>query len=304
MKEPRPRKRKRKRSAAITARTFIIESAVIRKAVRQQSATAIAIFFLAPALAWAGQAGVIELAEGEVQITSTSGEVVTVRTAQPISEGDTVATGKTGEVHFRMEDQALIAVRPNTRMRIDAYRARGDKDDNSALSLLQGTFRVLTGWIGRYNRERYRIQTATTTIGIRGTDHEPAYLGADTTPAERDNHPPGTYDKVNAGETFMQNAAGKISVTQGRAGFAPDAATRAPQLLERTPAFYRKTRNELTFESKREQQAKDIETKRIERIVKVREETRGAGQSKDGDKSGAEKKGTARKRATPKREGR
>jgi hypothetical protein len=39
-----------------------------------------------------------------------SGEVVTARTAQPVSEGDTVATGKSGEVHFRMEDQELIAV--------------------------------------------------------------------------------------------------------------------------------------------------------------------------------------------------
>jgi hypothetical protein len=73
-------------------------------------------------------------------------------------------------------------------------------------------------------------------------------------------------------------------------------------LLERTPTFYRKTRNESTFELKREQQAKDIETRRVERIEKVREETHGASQSKDSDKSGTEKKGTARKRATPKRE--
>jgi hypothetical protein len=270
--------------------------------VRQQLSVVTAFFLLAPALAWAAQAGVIELVEGEVQITSKSGEVVTARTAQPVSEGDTVATGKTGEVHFRMEDQALIAVRPNTRMRIDAYRALGDQDDNSTLYLLKGTFRALTGWIGRYNKERYQIRTLTVTIGIRGTDHEPAYFGADTTPAERDNHPPGSYDKVNLGETFIQNAAGKISVTQGRAGFAPDAVTRAPQLLERTPSFYRKTRNESTFESKREQQAKDIETKRIERIEKVREETRSASQSKDSNKSGTEKKGTARKRAAPKRE--
>jgi hypothetical protein len=287
----------------ITARTFIIDNAVIPKVVRQKFSSVIACFLLAPALAWAAQAGVIELVEGEVQITSRSGEVVTARTAQPVSEGDTVATGKTGEVHFRMEDQALIAVRPNTRMRIDAYRSLGDGDDTSTLFLLKGTFRALTGWIGRYNRERYRIQTATTTIGIRGTDHEPAYFGADTTPAERDNHPPGSYDKVNLGETFIRNAAGEISVTQGRAGFSPAGASGAPQLLERAPTFYRKTRNESTFESKREQQAKDIETKRIERIEKVREETR-ASHSKDIDKSGVEKKGTARKRATPKRESR
>jgi hypothetical protein len=267
--------------------------------VRQQLSAVIAFFLLAPVLAWAAQAGVIELVEGEVQITSKSGEVVTVRTAQPVSEGDTVATGKTGEVHFRMEDQALIAVRPNTRMRIDAYRAWGDKDDNSTLFLLKGTFRALTGWIGRHNKERYQIRTSTATIGIRGTDHEPAYFGPDTTPAERDSHPPGSYDKVNLGETFIQNAAGKISVTQGRAGFAPDEARRAPQLLERTPTFYRKTRNESNFESKREQQAKDIETKRIERIEKVREER---SKSKGSDKSGAQKKGAAPKHAMPKHE--
>jgi hypothetical protein len=200
-----------------------------------------------------------------------------------------------------MEDQALIAVRPNTRMRIDAYRALGDKDDNSTLFLLSGTFRALTGWIGRYNKERYRIRTSTATIGIRGTDHEPAYFGADTRSEERDNHPPGSYDKVNLGETFIQNAAGRISLTQGRAGFAPEGARDAPRVLERTPTFYRRTRNESSFESKRAPQAKDIETRRIERIEKVREET---SKSKGSDKSGTQKKGAAPKHALPRHESR
>jgi hypothetical protein len=270
--------------------------------VRTQLSAVIAFFLLAPALGWAAQAGVIELVEGDVQITSKSGEVVTARMAQSVSEGDTVATGTTGEVHFRMEDQALIAVRPNTRMRIDAYRALGDKDDNSALYLLKGTFRALTGWIGRYNQERYQIRTSTATIGIRGTDHEPAYFGADTTSAERDNHPPGTYDKVNLGETFIQNAAGRLSVTQDRAGFAPAAVSGAPQLLERTPTFYRKTRNEPAFESKRGRQAKDIETKRIERIEKVRKET--TSKPKASDRPGAQKKEAAHKQVTPKHDSR
>ena len=65
------------------------------------------------------------------------------------------------------------------------YDVAGAASDNrSALSLLKGAMRAITGYIGRSNRDGYRIETPTATIGIRGTDHEPAYYP----PPERGEH--------------------------------------------------------------------------------------------------------------------
>jgi len=68
-----------------------------------------------------------------------------------------------------MEDGGYIGVRPNTQMRIANYKAEGGPDDQSVISLLQGSFRSITGWIGKLGGSNYRIVTRTVTI--RGSRH-------------------------------------------------------------------------------------------------------------------------------------
>jgi hypothetical protein len=86
------------------------------------------------------------------------------------------------------------------------------------ISLVRGTFRSITGWIGHYSPHTYSVHTVNMTIGIRGTDHEPYYLEpSDAQPLQVPG--PGTYDKVNSGSTFLKGSKGMVAlICVGRAG--------------------------------------------------------------------------------------
>jgi len=184
-------------------------------------------------------AGKVELVEGDVRFFD---RVMTMRRPvpeDPIFEGESIATGTDGEVHLRMEDGGFIAVRPGTKMRIARFRAQGDESDLMTIGLLEGTLRSITGWIAKFGPNNYQVRTPTTTIGVRGTDHEPFHIPAGSSLGE-----PGTYDKVNQGGTYMQTAQGRVDIAPGRAGFARLGRAERPRVLESIPAHFRPTRHE------------------------------------------------------------
>ena len=121
--------------------------------------------------------GTIDSFEGEVRVISATAD----RRAQAgleINEGDTVKTGANAWALLAMSDGASLTLRPDSQVRFDAYRYNPDSEatqNSSLLSLVKGALRSITGYIGRTNRAGYKIATPTATIGIRGTDHEPAY---------------------------------------------------------------------------------------------------------------------------------
>lgn len=152
---------------------------------------------------------------------------------------DTISTGTDGEVHLDMEDGGYLAIRSNTLLKVEEYRAQGDESDRGILNLVKGTLRSFTGWIARLGPRAYVTRTVTATIGVRGTDHEPLFIPEGSSLGE-----PGTYDKVNEGVTFIEHASGVVEVAPNTAGFAPLAAGAKARLLERVPDFFRPTANE------------------------------------------------------------
>ncbi len=140
------------------------------------------------------QAGTIALAEGDAKIIKQGAAPRPARAGDVVSEGDVLVTGQGGQLHMTMLDTGFIALRPNSRFRIVSYKADGGSDDNGIFRLVTGGFRSVTGWIGKFNRNGYRVNTPSATIGIRGTDHEPRYIPEGSSEGE-----PGTYDRVYAG---------------------------------------------------------------------------------------------------------
>ncbi len=65
-----------------------------------------------------------------------------------------------------------MSLQPQTQFRLETYGY--DKDDSKknsiVMNLLKGGFRTITGLIGKTNRQGYKLQTATATVGIRGTE--------------------------------------------------------------------------------------------------------------------------------------
>ena len=185
-------------------------------------------------------AGQINLVEGNVSIVKKNGELRVPARGERVEAGDMITTGRDGEIHIITDDSGLLALRANTMLKIDAYRAEGGADDNVALRLLRGTFRSITGWIGKIRTKNYKVITPTATIGIRGTDHEPLVV--------EDGSEAGTYDKVNAGRTLLDTPFGKIEIGPKQVGFMPKDASQPPKLLAQIPTHYKPSKNEAVIE--------------------------------------------------------
>jgi hypothetical protein len=216
-------------------------------------------------------AGTVSLVEGDVRFVDPSQKVRRPSLKDPIYEGDSIVTGSDGEVHLDMQDGGYIGVRSGTNMRVVNFKAEGGADDNFLINLLEGSFRAVTGWITHSGSRRAEIQTPTATIGVRGTDYEPLVIPEGSKAGE-----PGTYNRVNIGETEMRTKEGSIVVRPNQAGFVPRRGALRPRVLDRVPAFFRATRNEKRFEGlharihqhleeHRQQRIKQIEQRRLQR---------------------------------------
>ncbi len=200
-----------------------------------------ALFFLTTSIAFAA-AGRIQFVTGDVKIQNSQKVERQPKKGENIDSGDTLVTGSNGSMQVLLADGGLLAVRPNTQLRIDDYAYSGkadDKDNKSFFSLAKGTFRSITGAIGKNNKDAYKVTTPTATMGIRGTDHEPAYFPPFPPgfPIPPGAPPPGTYDRVNSGQTFILTPYGFVVINPNQVGFAPFGGGR-PSILPYVPGFY------------------------------------------------------------------
>lgn len=198
----------------------------------------LSLLLLAAAGAALAEAGRFQFIQGEVSILRADGRQIPARKGDGVEEGDTIATGPQAQAQLLMQDEGIIALRPDSRLRIEVYRYAGQADgsEQGLLGLLKGGFRAITGMIGRVNKDSYKVRTPTATIGIRGTDHEPLYIPPPA-PGETPAGPPGTYDKVNVGQTYLQTASGRVELGANQVGFAPASGNAAPVRLPAVPGF-------------------------------------------------------------------
>jgi hypothetical protein len=208
----------------------------------------------------------IGLMEGDVTLYDAAKKKRAVKVGDHVSEGDNIVTGKDGELHLEMEDGGFISVRPNTKMRIVKYQAKGEESDSAIFGLLQGSFRSVSGWLGKYNRNNYMVKTPTASIGIRGTDHEPYVIPAGSTEGD-----PGTYDRVHEGGTVIKNAAGRTEVGASQSGFVSHSKTDKPRVLKEHPKFFRAAKNDHVFKTKHAEVQARIEKRREDRRTAIRE---------------------------------
>jgi hypothetical protein len=231
---------------------------------------AVCLLGLTPALAQDAEpvrAGRVELVDGEVRFHDAKGVARKPAPGDPLYQGESIVTGKDGEVHLEMEDGGLIAIRPNSNLSITDFKAEGVAEtDRIGLKLLQGTLRSISGWIAKARPASYTIRTPNATIGIRGTDHEPYYISESSALGE-----PGTYDKVNAGHTYIESRLGRIEVPVGRAAFAHHRPELRPRLLTRTPRHFRGSKHEARLKGRHQRIQKRLEKQRDERRKAVEE---------------------------------
>ena len=220
----------------------------------------------AAAPATRNQAGVIVLADGIASLVPAGGAARRIKVGDTVSEGDVLISGKDGEVHVQMGDTGFLLLRPNSRIQIEKYVADGGVDDNALIRLASGGLRSITGWIGKFNAGGYKLRTSTATIGIRGTDHETRFIPEGSTEGE-----PGTYDRVYAGETYIETPGEKTSIAPNQAGFASSRGRSKPRLLADMPGFFKPGPHEAEINKKHAEIQQQIDQRRDERRKAIAE---------------------------------
>ena len=186
--------------------------------------------------AWArAEVGRVQFVHGDVQIMDAGGARRAMLQREVVYEGDTLISAKSGYAQLRMIDDAVIALRPDTVLRVDTYYYHADQRDGSERGfffLLKGGFRAITGAIGRNNKQNYLVTTPVATVGIRGTDHEPMYIPPPL-PGEIAIGEPGVYDLVNAGGAYIRPAKAPLSSTPMKSALCPISMPRRPSCRDR-----------------------------------------------------------------------
>ena len=101
-----------------------------------------------------------------------SGDITVLSRGSKVQEGDVISTEKGAYAQIKFSDGMVMTLKPSTQVTIqDQHFSEAEPDkDKFTVGLLKGGLRTISGLIGkRGNKDAYKMNTATATIGIRGT---------------------------------------------------------------------------------------------------------------------------------------
>lgn len=116
--------------------------------------------------------GFVSLVLGKAYIEGPATPRQLVRKGTAITVNDRISTRANGHVHIHFVDDALVSVRPDSRLEILRYDYDAANPQRSAVkfNLLEGVTRAISGDVARSAKERFRLNTPVAAIGVRGTD--------------------------------------------------------------------------------------------------------------------------------------
>jgi len=128
---------------------------------------------LCPALLWAS-IGKVVIARGDVYALDGNEQRRALQRRSDVFEGDTIVTGADGSLQIRFKDNAILALRAESQLKITEYHGTDADNDRERvlMDLLAGGFRTITGSIGKTDQDAYQVRTPNASIGIRGTHYE------------------------------------------------------------------------------------------------------------------------------------
>lgn len=181
-------------------------------------------FLLLSAGAFAGTAGQVTHLSGTLSVTKADGSSKLLSIKSEVQEGDTITTEAETYARVKFIDGAEVVLRPGSQLKVEsyAYQAAKPESDNMFLSMLKGGLRAVTGLIGKRNRDKVNVQTATATIGIRGTHFGALFCQGDCggVPTVTGRPPAnGLHVDVADGAIVLSNAAGQQLINTGQFGF-------------------------------------------------------------------------------------
>ncbi len=194
---------------------------------------------VAAAQAWAAvPIGRVLAVTGQLQ-AQREGKAVELLPGAEVFVGDALTTASNSQAQVRFDDQSIVALRPDTQFRVDAYSFKDPRQNEAGFfSLLKGGFRTITGLIGKTNRDAYKVATPTSTIGIRGTHYLVRLCDKDCKQDDGTAAAAGLYGGVVEGRIAVGNEAGTHELGGGEYFYVADLKS-LPLPLAAPPAFLR-----------------------------------------------------------------
>ncbi len=173
-------------------------------------------------LAQGSQATEILAIKGQVQVARQQ-KAASAAVGTKIQEADTLLVPPGSEALVQFDDGAKMVVRSGSQL---AFRKLGVDGEpglrEKTLQLIKGGLRYLSNKLRPSgSSDRVSFETATSTVGIRGTDIELA-----VTEDSLAGNPPGTYLKVNTGAAVLSGLDGtQVELAPGGLAFGPEPVT-------------------------------------------------------------------------------
>jgi len=114
--------------------------------------------------------GNIMALKGTAEVHRGSNTVLPAKSGMLIKEGDKIITQSKTRAQIMLKDETIITIGANSSFQFDKFFFDGSKKSTLSMRMNRGFFRSVTGKIGKIAPERFKVQTSSATIGIRGTD--------------------------------------------------------------------------------------------------------------------------------------
>lgn len=115
-------------------------------------------------------AGMIKTLRGKVSV-DRAGQQQQAALGMPVHAGDRLRTGPDSAVGVTLRDDTRLAAGPDSQLLISEFRFdTTTQEGNFLVSMLKGTFNVITGLIAKQSPKDARFTTPTLSLGVRGTE--------------------------------------------------------------------------------------------------------------------------------------
>lgn len=137
------------------------------------------LLLIQPSSAQESAIGQVSLVKGVVTADSQTHGLRILDKGSQVYVHDEIETAENSFVVVAMSDQGKLTLRPDSKLLVQVYNAKVGQEQER-LKLLKGGLRAVSGLIGKARPEQVKLETRTTTIGIRGTD----FIAIDCRPNE------------------------------------------------------------------------------------------------------------------------
>lgn len=178
--------------------------------------------------------GTVTNLSGTMFVQRPDGSVRLLSEKSEVRQGDIINTERDSYAQVKFTDGGQIVLRPSSQVKLEAYQhnAAAPEQDTFAMRLLKGGLRAVTGLIGKSgNRDAYRMNTKTATIGIRGTTFQAIDVPTGTSGTNA-----GVYVTVSDGAVALTSGGAEALVNAGQTAYSANVNT-PPQVIPPPPAL-------------------------------------------------------------------